>query len=202
MRLIRSFIACSLPRSVVDELQRCQLRLAEAWPSERSGLRWARPSSFHLTFRFLGEIDEALLGPLEKALRTELAAARSFEFRLGALGCFPEPAHAQVLWAGATGEGLASTHAAVGRALLSLGIPEEPRPFQPHVTLARLPRQQDLGGLLASAAPLNADAVTVSEVVVYSSELATGGARYHALRHAPLGPESPKESVDGQGSGT
>lgn len=106
----------------------------------------ARPThrlDLHMTLHFLGQVPVARVEALcEVGSQLELP---SFELRLEQLGYWSRPA---ILWAGPGGtpQPLADFHAALERALESLGFAPERRPYRPHVTLARkvrkAPRQE------------------------------------------------------------
>jgi len=75
--------------------------------------------------------------------------------------------------------------AALGAALVAADLHEaEPRPFRPHVTVARVRRgaRAPSGRFPDPPRP----ELTTTEVVLYRSELSPGGARYTALRRVPL----------------
>ena len=66
------------------------------------------------------------------------------------------------------------------------GFPREPRPFKPHLTLARIRSPQGAHELAAThrETPFEPQRFKVSELVVMRSELGPGGSRYTPLsRH-------------------
>jgi len=109
---------------------------------ERDGWRWppgAKPvadANLHLTLHFLGALSRLRVAALDGAL----AMLPVVPTTLRALA--PE------LWRGgiavlrfATADSaLAELHAGIGRVLSELGVALDPRPFAPHVTLARRAR--------------------------------------------------------------
>lgn len=156
----------------------------------------ARPvagDQLHLTLRFLGATDEALLAPLEAALREALAGAPAFELAVAGARVFGSPRRARVLYADLAGDlaPLAELALRVDRAAEGLGLPPRDRPFAPHLTLARA---RDRGGdpALGSAALALADEsfgpLPVFEVVLYESELSSRGARHLVRAQIPLLP--------------
>src|SRR5690606_558822 len=103
------------------------------------------PENWHLTLRFLGATPASAAARVVEELEAAPLGA-PFEIRLGALGAFPRPARATVLWMGLrAGEGpLGDLAAAVEVAVRRAGIAPEDRPFSPHLTLARLRSPQDV----------------------------------------------------------
>src|SRR5690606_11924974 len=116
--------------------------------------RWVPPIAYHVTLGFLGWVRPELVVALEDVLTPVMAGARPFELSTGGLGGFPDGARARGLWAGVTAchqvlGDLAGRCAAVTS---GLGLEVDPRPYRPHVTLARLTSASDLGWLLAGGA--------------------------------------------------
>lgn len=99
--------------------------LLAALPRDRPGLRWTRPEQWHVTLRFLGDVDSA--EPVRAALgdvrSPPCQAAFGRVVRLGSA-------------VGLSVVGLDELAAAVLAATASC-VPPEPRPFRGHLTLAR-----------------------------------------------------------------
>jgi RNA 2',3'-cyclic 3'-phosphodiesterase len=146
------------------------------------------PENWHLTLRFLGDTPRALA----ERVATQLEGAAlgpAFTLRFGRLGGFPRPARARVLWLGVEqGEDrLRDLAARVAASVERAGIPPEPRPFAPHLTLARLRDPLDLRPLLDLAPAAGVD-LAVGEVVLYRSHPGSPAPRYEPLRRFPLDP--------------
>ena len=114
-------------------------RIAERFTLLRAGLsgaRWIDPENYHVTLRFIGDVDGATARDFTHALG-EIDAA-PFELRLNGLGSFggrkPRAIFAEV----APSEALEALRRANERAAREAGLPPEGRNFKPHVTLARL----------------------------------------------------------------
>lgn len=145
------------------------------------------PPNWHLTLRFLGDVDEVGSDRLAAGLdRADLGAP--FTIVWGGLGAFPRPARATVLWIGTAqgGPALAALAAAVEEAVQSAGFPSEERPFRGHLTLSRIRPDRDVRSLLAAVPPAGI-AMQVERVVLYRSHLGPGGARYEQVEEFPLG---------------
>jgi 2'-5' RNA ligase len=161
-------------------------------------VRWVEPAGAHLTLKFLGDTDRALVAPLGEALRAVAADHRPFALRTAAPGVFPTLRRPRVLWLGLDGDRdrLDRLHRALDAALVPLGFAPETRPFSPHLTLGRV--RDDRAREMAAAAP-RLDAafarlaarpgapLPVEAIHLIRSELRPGGARYTTLVSAPLG---------------
>lgn len=102
------------------------------------GWRWAEPEGLHLTLAFLGEVPDGDRGRLE-ALGAEVAARhRPFELASAGLGQFPLAGVARILWLGIGPSGpLDALAADLRETLQQAGVAFDPKPFTPHLTLAR-----------------------------------------------------------------
>ncbi|MBW7931553.1 MAG: RNA 2',3'-cyclic phosphodiesterase [Gammaproteobacteria bacterium] len=94
------------------------------------------PADFHLTLLFLGTPDARQQAGLVAAAR-ELAVP-AFDLVLDRCGCFEA---AGVLWLGCSvvPVALAELAAALAAQARALGLQIDPRPFRPHVSIARRP---------------------------------------------------------------
>ena len=186
--LIRSFIAVKIPSGSEDRLRAAeeQLRAAEA------SVKWVDPDSFHITLRFLGEVEEARLSALWGSVYQSLDGSLSFTMRFLGVGAFPNIKRPRVIWAGVTegAEEMRELAARVEQACAGHGFEAEERPFRAHLTLGRVRRPESNVKLAAAMAELS-DAelgeVHVDRVVLMKSELTRSGAVYHILEERPLG---------------
>ena len=127
----RLFIAVDLPEAHKAKLAGLH---DEALPG-----RWTRPEQYHLTLRFIGEVDQERASTIEQALADIRAEAFSSQGR--SLDVFPSTRKPRVLFAAIDpAPALMDLQAKTEQALRALGIEAEPKPFHPHVTLARLRR--------------------------------------------------------------
>jgi 2'-5' RNA ligase len=175
---VRLFVGIPLPALPgVEEVAR---QLAAVAPS--AGL--LAPEKWHLTLRFLGEVQDP--APVVDALRRALEDAPRVAGSLVGVGGFPEDRRARVAWAGVRAEGLAEVARRVRAATEGLGAPET-RPFVAHLTLARLPHPQDLGRWCARNAGREWGRFAAEAVVLYRSRAGPAGSAYEALARFPLG---------------
>ncbi len=142
------------------------------------------PQHWHITLRFLGELEPMWLDRLLFTLGdTDFGAP--FTFVLDGLGAFPNPEHAQVLWVG-VGDGVERLHglqADIDDALVAGGWEAEDRPFVPHLTLSTLRPVRDVWPWLERDADLRSR-WRVEELTVFAS---TGsGRRYRVVETFPL----------------
>jgi RNA 2',3'-cyclic 3'-phosphodiesterase len=123
--MLRLFTGIDLPPEVKLDLS----RLAGGLP----GARWVDAGNYHITLRFIGEVDEGLASDIDEALAR--ITARRFDITLAGIGTFGN----RQLWVGVErNDALIHLRDKIESALVRLGLEPDGRRFQPHVTLARL----------------------------------------------------------------
>ncbi len=188
--LIRTFIAIELTpatrRILADAVSDLKGRT-------EANVRWVNPGNVHLTLKFLGNVDAAVIPSLVESVQAAVGGSGSFRLTLGSLGAFPNPARARVVWVGLEGavDALLDLQRRVEHAATAMGLAEEQRPFAPHLTLGRVSnnppthRASLAAALRRGAAPL-AGGFDAEEVVVMRSDLRPTGAVYTPLGRASL----------------
>jgi 2'-5' RNA ligase len=170
---------------LADELRAAlEAYLAAAFGDRLPG-RAVPPRNWHLTLRFLGATDAERHRRIADELR-RLGPPPGFDLALTALGAFPRPGRAKVLWigAGAGGDELRALGAAVEAAAVRAGYAPEPKPFSPHLTLSRLDPPADVRPALA--APPFGGRMRVDAFVLFRSHLGGAPPRYEPLERFPL----------------
>lgn len=186
---MRLFVAFELGSAVLGEVERLVTRLRPVAPEAR----WARTEAMHVTLAFLGEVEEARLPELESTLRTVAARHRPLSVNVYGGGTFGSRARPHVLWLGLQGdvEALFALRADLEAALTQLGFPLEARAFQPHLTLARARSSRGDARLESCRAQLEGASfgtVSLTELVLFESELAPKGAKHTPRCRARLSP--------------
>ena len=127
--MTRLFVALELPALVKQHL----LMLAGGVP----GARWLEEDQMHLTLRFIGEVDGAVMADVTAALSS--VEAEPFEVMLAGVGHFPPRGTPRTLWVGVVDNPkLMGLRTRIESALAGTGAGRDSRKFFPHVALARL----------------------------------------------------------------
>ena len=182
--MTRLFVAIALPEDVKALLD----PLCRGVP----GARWMRDRQFHLTLRFLGEVE----GPVARRVEEALQAVRvaPFELQVVGVGHFPPRGDPRVLWAGVSKSAeLLELHRQVEKVLRRAGLPPEERKFAAHVSLARLhasplPRVLEF---LREHASLRSEPFLVDVLQLFRSVLGHDGAQHVLEASYPLFPGRP-----------
>ena len=186
--MLRLFVALGLPDEIRDRLE----ELEEPLP----GARWVPYENFHITLRFIGEVDGGLARDIDAAL--EGVDGRGFELTLKGLGLFGDGRKVRALWAGVeANESLLRLQLKVEQALQRSGLEPEGRKYKPHITLARFkqPPGEKLDHYLARRALFRTPPFTVRAFTLYRSFLSGEGSIYRA--EANYGLELPAPLLKG-----
>ncbi len=178
--MARLFVAIHLPREYQDGLAQLTASLKGRL---RSRLAWTRPGNWHLTLKFLGDTDETRITAITKALRSVPFTA--FDLQAGDAGFFPDMKRPRVFWLGLAQGGDACRALArnIEGALEPLGFAPEARPFEGHLTLARVKqgRGDDWAGLKALARKKEWPVFRAHSFTLQQSELTPQGPKYSVL---------------------
>ncbi|RLL47715.1 RNA 2',3'-cyclic phosphodiesterase [Oceanobacillus piezotolerans] len=127
------FIAIPLSSKLQDYFSNWQDELVGKLPYKQ----WYNKKDFHITLKFLGEVDDNKL----KALRMELeklSLLKAFSIVVGEIGTFGNPKSPRVIWAGVEkNKNLMQLAEKVEEYATKVGFPKENRPYSPHITLAK-----------------------------------------------------------------
>ncbi len=179
--MVRTFVAIDLPEEIRERARASQAVLARS----EGRLAIVDPANLHITVKFLGEVDPALIGPIGGALRA--VTADPFDLTVGRAACNP-PRRPRVIWCDVTDAGESAALARQVDDLLSpLGFPRENRPFRPHVTLARVKEfHPSQCREAASLPPEPLGRARVGAIKLKKSTLTPRGSVYEDLLEVPL----------------
>ncbi|HXW49994.1 MAG TPA: RNA 2',3'-cyclic phosphodiesterase [Xanthobacteraceae bacterium] len=174
----RLFTGIEVPRSVGQSLAMMRGGLP--------GARWIDPENYHLTLRFIGDIDDALAHEIGGMLGR--VHRQAFELRLDGLTSFGGRKPRAVVAAAAPVTPLMELQAEHDRLLQRLGLEPEGRKYTPHVTLARLrdSSSHQVAEFLAARGHYRSPSFQVARFVLFSSRASVGGGPYVVEEAYPL----------------
>jgi 2'-5' RNA ligase len=179
----RLFTAVEIPEEIGERLAMLRGGLP--------GARWIDRENYHLTLRFIGDIDDGLardiafmLGDVERA---------PFELRFEGLASFGGRKPRAVCAAVSASPAFYDLQAEHERLMQRVGLDPEGRKYSPHVTLARLrdSSARQVADYLGSREPFRSPPFTVTRFVLYSSRASVGGGPYVVEAAYPLNPRAP-----------
>ncbi len=152
-------------------------------------LRWSPLSNLHITTAFLGQWDAARLEVLKTAL-AGLPQPGPIPITLRGFGFFPNPHHPATLFLAVKSEpALTALAQGIETALATLGQLREDRPYHPHVTLARIARENIVQLRFRIASMQNIFPLATFEAAafhLYESRPTQGASVYNTLATFPL----------------
>lgn len=185
---MRCFIAIELSQEIKTVLAATQAGLKPAFCGD---IKWVDPENIHLTLKFLGEIDAALAEKTKSIIDEIASRTMPFTIRLSSAGAFPSPGWPSVLWVGIDigKDGCINLAGRIEEKLAPLGVEKEPRPFHPHLTIARvksLHGKQQTKGILESLKVQPVE-MALSKMALFQSTLTSAGPIYTKLSESVIG---------------
>ena len=179
----RLFTGIEIPSGIAEALNRLRGGLP--------GARWIERENYHITLRFLGDIDDRAAHDAASVLADIRKPA--FDLHFDGLASFggrkPRSVHAQVVATPALLH-LQDEHE---RLMRRIGLAPETRKFTPHVTLARLRNtsSHDVAHYLSERGFFRTAPFPVTRFVLFSSRASSGGGPYVVEESYPLQVASP-----------
>ena len=174
----RLFTGLELPERLAEELSVMRGGLA--------GARWIDAANYHITLRFLGDIDDHVADEVHDALGR--IRRPGFKVTLTGLDAFGGAKPRAIIATAGISPGLVDLQAEQERLVRRLGLPAETRKFAPHVTLARL-RQVSavaVADYLSLRGWFATRSFEVDHFTLFSARDSVGGGPYVAEATYPL----------------
>jgi len=173
---MRAFIAIEMP----EEVKKVFLEAQSKFDKDKAKLKITR--DFHLTLKFLGEVDENKVEEIKKKL-SEIKFD-SFETSLTDIGVFPGEDYIRVIWIGlddSKGK-IKKLQQEIDEKLQKLGFKKDER-FHPHVTLARVKFVEDKENFIKNLKEIKIKKETfqITELKLIKSTLTPEGPVYEDL---------------------
>jgi RNA 2',3'-cyclic 3'-phosphodiesterase len=175
----RLFTGLEIPPDIATELSLLRGGL--------SGARWIDVENYHLTLRFIGDIDERTAGDVYSAL--ERVRRPALSVKLDGLSTFGGDKPRAIVARAKAEAPLIELQAEHERLMRRIGIPPEPRKFVPHITLARLRAASAMAvaDYLGTVGYFPGRMFEAKRFVLFSSRASTGGGPYVIEAAYPLG---------------
>jgi len=163
--------------------------VAQALSMLRGGLpgaRWIDPENYHVTLRFIGDVDDAIAQEIAWLLGK--VRRKDFELRLDGLQSFGGRKPRAVIAAVAPSQSVMELQAEHERLMRRVGLDPEARKYTPHVTLARLRDTSsfEVAEYLSARGAFRSPPFSVPRFVLFSSRASVGGGPYVVEAAYPL----------------
>ena len=172
---MRCFISINIPEEVRREIKKIQ----EQMPEFRG--KKTEPENLHLTLKFLGEIDEQVVGKVKEKLRG--IKIEKFETEIDEMGIFSEK-FIRIVWLHL--KNCDALQKQIDDALSDLF--EKERRFMSHLTIARIKNIRDRKKFLEGIGKMKIEKTRfmIDRFYLMKSELTSEGPRYSVLEEYNL----------------
>ncbi len=174
----RLFTALEIPAQIAFQLSLLRGGLP--------GARWIDPENYHITLRFIGDIDPRMADEIGRALTR--VDRPGFELSLSGLDAFGGKKPHSIVACAKIAPALRELQAEQERIIQRIGLEAERRKFRPHVTLARIrgASESDAANYLALRGDFRTTPFPVGRFVLLSSRASRGGGPYIMEEAYPL----------------
>ena len=175
----RLFTGLELPEAVVGQLALARGGIV--------GARWLEPDDYHITLRFIGDVDGRAAREIAETLG-DISRPKAW-VRFEGLSWFGGDKPRAIVAKVKADPALMDLQAEQERRLRRIGLEPETRKYAPHVTLARVRgvAQAAVADYLAARGALLAEAFMAERFVLYSARDGSGGGPYVVEAAYPLG---------------
>lgn len=180
----RLFTALEIPRDATLSLSLLRGGLP--------GARWIDVENFHLTLRFIGDVEGHVADQIANAL--DRVRRPSFSLALSGVGAFGGRKQHAVYAGVLPSSELAALQTENERICQRIGLAADPRKYVPHVTLARLRNASpgEVAHYLSARGNFSVAPFKVGRFVLMSSRDSVGGGPYVVEEAWPLAAETPR----------
>lgn len=175
----RLFTGLEVPTDIAEQLS--------IYRGGMSGARWVDPTNYHITLRFIGDVDFATARDIASMLADERPRT-ALTITLDALSTFGGSRPRALLARVAPTPELARLQADQERLMRRVGLDPETRKYTPHVTLARLRDASpgEVAAYIATRGRFPRLSFTAERFVLFSARDSVGGGPYLVEAAYPL----------------
>ncbi|ALU11732.1 hypothetical protein EYM_04205 [Ignicoccus islandicus DSM 13165] len=186
MGKIRTFIAVDVEGILASKLE----KLVESIKSTGAPVKGVEAENFHVTLKFIGEIDEEMIDTIEEIMKHSVNGIEPHKVVLKGIGAFPNPFRPRVVWVGLEGaEKLTTISSRLTKSLREKGIKVDTKQFVPHITLARVKGYRNIDKLsewIETMRDIEIGELEVKKIRLKKSILTPRGPIYETLREVEL----------------
>jgi len=148
------------------------------------GVRWVPPENLHVTLRFIGDCEDAMIPDLVGAMQ-KAGKYLPLQLAVGGIGGFPSLGSARVIWVGAQDrtDGVEKVYNVLDEEADKCGFGREGRQFTPHITVGRArKRPVEIPQEIVERFREIKMALAADEIVLFESTLTSAGAEYKRIK--------------------
>ncbi|EGD52398.1 2'-5' RNA ligase [Thermoanaerobacter ethanolicus JW 200] len=181
---MRAFIGIDIGEKAIEQIVRFQ----ETLKNYTVKGRWTYKDNFHITLKFLGEIEVEAISKIEEAAKVAVKGISPFYIRLSEVGFFKGDKEMRVLWIGTEeSEFLNKLHHNIDKELYKIGFAKDERKFTSHITIARDIRLSiDIEEVNNLFEKQEKEAILVDTIFLYESVIQENRRKYIPIFSVPL----------------
>jgi len=149
------------------------------------GIKWVDKKNLHVTFKFLGDVNERILEDIYASAEGVASAHAPFSISFKEAEMIPNPERPRLIWYDMKDEtdSAANLFRDVDMALYDLGFSKEKRPLALHTTIGRIKfaRNIEWEKISSNLIPVD-DIVQCNELTLFKSQLTSSGPIYSILK--------------------
>lgn len=157
---------------------------------QASQVNWVDPSNYHITLKFLGDVEPYYINSINQLIKHLALKIRSFTLQYNEVGIFGTKKQPRVIWFGFKDQDtIHELQASIENSLTDLGFMAEEKTFHPHLTLARIKNIQDTKPLMNYIElnnPKIEGEITIKEFQLFQSVLQPEGPVYSIVQQFRL----------------
>jgi 2'-5' RNA ligase len=184
----RLFVGLEISGEAKQRIAECTERLRNQFRTLKVG--WEQPEKYHITLKFLGDVNVANLESIFESTSMIASKFEPISLATGNSGVFPAVKNPKILWFGISDRMKLLRELALlfDLEFEKLGLKSERRKFHPHLTIARIrePRKAATLAIAHLKERIEPIEFTVSEIVIFESQLNPTGSIYFPLIKIPI----------------
>lgn len=167
------------------------IEFSERLRGTNAALKLVDLNIIHLTLKFLGDTEEALIDDIENAMTLSVQGIEPFTIDLKCTGAFPNLNYMKVIWVGLeNADPLVNIAKTLNNELSKFGFKREKKGFRPHITLARVkgPKNKHaVADILKEYQDEDFGSQRVESIRLKKSVLSREGPTYSTVKEVKLG---------------
>jgi RNA 2',3'-cyclic 3'-phosphodiesterase len=181
MSKIRAFFAVNTSFENQMKISEVQSRFKEI----RSDVKWDTKDKFHITLKFLGDIEESALKEMTDNVKTELVNFNQFKITYKGVGAFPNLKFPRIIWIGCESENdrINKLSKIIDDIAFNYNFEKEKKKFHPHITLGRVKGERGIQEIITLLNENRFDEFTgnIESIEVMQSTLLSSGSIYKII---------------------
>ena len=181
MKKTRAFLSLNLEKPLKIKIAEIQKELQETLSGYK--IKWENQEKFHLTLRFLGDLDENQLGEIKEGLEKSHHGFMQLEFHSDGIGFFPNPRKPNVVFVALREDGNNSDKLVeeIDKVITKSGIKPDKK-FVAHITLGRFRRENRKSADADKLIEFEPFDVNFDSYYLMESVLDYRGSKYHEIK--------------------